>query len=230
MPASGSFGGVEFTGRHAEYTGADTWYPSWAADGNLYSPFTDGMVYGLRSASYGPEFTTGHAKITGDEIHMIRVTPGIANMNERSQYEFYAGNDGNGAPIWSADFSAIKPVAKWRDNMGCVTMTYNAPLKRYFMCVTDGGNTFGYFNTYILESAGITGQWKLVTYMKRFGEQGYFVNIPSKFISADGRTMWLCHSANFGDEVNGVKQNRPGHGGEAGLQRWHHDQDGRVAG
>ena len=26
--------------------------------------------------------------------------------------------------------------------------------------------------------------------MKDFGEQGYFVNIPSKFISADGLTMW----------------------------------------
>ena len=24
--------------------------------------------------------------------------------------------------------------------MGCVTMTYNAPLKKYLMCVTDGGN------------------------------------------------------------------------------------------
>ena len=33
--------------------------------------------------------------------------------------------------------------------------------------------------------------------MKHFGEQGYFVNFPSKFISADGRTLWLCYSANF---------------------------------
>ena len=30
-----------------------------------------------------------------------------------------------------------------------------------------------------------------------FGQQAYFVNIPSKFISADGRTLWLCYSANF---------------------------------
>jgi hypothetical protein len=33
--------------------------------------------------------------------------------------------------------------------------------------------------------------------MKDFGEQGYFVNIPSKFISKDGRTAWLSYSANF---------------------------------
>ena len=37
---SASFAGVEFTGRHAEYPTADTWYPSWASDGNLYSPCT----------------------------------------------------------------------------------------------------------------------------------------------------------------------------------------------
>ena len=37
---SRAFAGVGFTRRHAEYTEADTWYPSWAADGKLYSPRT----------------------------------------------------------------------------------------------------------------------------------------------------------------------------------------------
>ena len=38
FPQSAAFCGVEFTGRHAEYTAADTWYPSWASDGDMYSP------------------------------------------------------------------------------------------------------------------------------------------------------------------------------------------------
>src|SRR5512147_190601 len=50
---SDSLRGIGFTGRHAEYTGADTWYPSWASDGNLYSPWTDGNVNGLGSNSAG---------------------------------------------------------------------------------------------------------------------------------------------------------------------------------
>ena len=62
--------------------------------------------------------------------------------------------------------------------MGCVTMTYHPTLKKYLMCVTDGGTTIGKFNTYLLESDHIAGPWKLVTYMKHFGEQAYFVNIP----------------------------------------------------
>ena len=85
--------------------------------------------------------------------------------------------------------------------MGCVTMTYDAPLKKYLMCVTDGGNTCGYFNSYILESDRISGPFKLVHYLHHFGEQAYFVNFPSKFISGDGRTLWLCYAANFAREL-----------------------------
>lgn len=96
--------------------------------------------------------------------------------------------------------------------MGCVTITYNSPLKKHLMCVTDGWPTVAKMNSYILESDRITGPWKLVTYMKAFGEQGYFLNFPSKFISSDGRTLWLCYSANFSQGWNNVrfKSNPPG--------------------
>jgi hypothetical protein len=70
-------------------------------------------------------------------------------------------------------------------------------LKKYLLCVTDGWPTISTMNTYILESDTITGPWKLVTFMEKFGAQGYFVNIPSKFISSSGTNMWLCYSANF---------------------------------
>ena len=33
--------GIAFTHRHSDYSGlADTWYPSWASDGRLYSPYS----------------------------------------------------------------------------------------------------------------------------------------------------------------------------------------------
>ena len=91
--------------------------------------------------------------------------------------------------------------------MGCVTVTYNAPLKKYLMCITDGGNTCSKMHTYILESDKITGNWKLISYLKDFGEQAYFVNIPSKFISRDGKTAWLLYSGNFAPDWNGEKIN-----------------------
>ena len=97
--------------------------------------------------------------------------------------------------------------------MGVATVTYDAPLKKYLMCVTDGWPTCAKMHTYILEADAITGPWRLVTYMKDFGEQAYFVNFPSKFISADGKTLWLCYSANFASGWNGaapLKSNPPG--------------------
>ncbi len=67
--------------------------------------------------------------------------------------------------------------------MGIVTVTYDAPLKKYLMCVTDGWPTCAKMNSYILEADALTGPWRLVVYMKDFGQQAYFLNFPSKFIS-----------------------------------------------
>jgi len=354
--ASRSLTGIEFTGRHAEYASADTWYPSWASDDNLYSPWTDGTVNGLRSNSAGQNATTGYATIlgcdplqlqivnqgvcpsdsspyasrypcgslvfngvwyygtyclhpagslahegtnynwpwlgpfvgfrystnfgktwtqtpctpekplfgeqalhgepvkigsphfvdfgrnlahspdgkaylvahgasdgtsrrfgynswiTGDEVYLLRVTPGITNLNDASKYEFFAGRGFLGQSRWSRKLSEAEPIAAWRDHMGCVTMTYDAPLRKYLMCVTDGGNTSGFYNSYLLESGRITGPFKLVQYLHHFGEQAYFLNLPSKFISPDGQTMWLCYAANFAPNWNGLKiqPNPPG--------------------
>ena len=57
----------------------------------------------------------------------------------------------------------------------------------------------------------------MVSYMRDFGEQGYFLNFPSKFISPDGRTLWLCYSANFNPVCNGVKLEINPPGGRYGL-------------
>ncbi len=319
------FTGVAFTGRYKNYTTADTWYPSWASDGNLYSPFTDGRVGKVSSYSGPKRWTTGHAKIegddpldlkvtslglhkapatpyggrypcgslvhngvwyygtycldkkkypwdimgpfvgfrvskdlgktwtdtpctparplfgesgkngakikmgsphfidfgknmqhspdgkayltghgatrkdatcswvSGDQVYLARVTPTLENINDVSKYEFFAGRDGDGKAIWANKFAQIKPLLEWNDRLGCVTVTYNAAIKKYLMCVTDGGASgMGTYNTMILESGEITGPWKLAAFMPKFGQQAYFVNIPSKFIAADGKTMWLC--------------------------------------
>jgi len=358
--------GIAFTGKFRHYSLGDTWYPSWAADGNMYSPWTDGSVEGMKFLSIGRNATTGQAVIigddplnlqvrnlgvtrgapypyggrypcgslvyngvwyygtyclgpapkshygklawnwpwlgplvgfristdlgrtwtdtahtpakplfgecgqeatplkigaphfvdfgknmqhspdgkaylvahgavqtdskpryanlswiSGDQIYMLRVKPSIENINNDSKYEFFAGQDKKGKAIWTEDFTKIKPLIDWNNNCGCVTMTCNAPLKKYLMCVTDGWPTVAKMNTYILESDHITGPWKLVTYMKDFGEQAYFVNFPSKFISTDGRDVWLCYSANFSQGWNDIKleANPPGSGYGLVLQQ-----------
>ena len=180
-----------------------------------YSP--DGKAYLVAHGAVDPDPKPRPANlswITGDQIYMARVTPSPQTIDDATKYEFFAGHDAQGNPVWTHDFLKIKPLVDWNNNCGCVTMTYDPGLKKYLMCINDGGNTISRFNTYILESNRITGPWKLVVYMKSFGEQAYFVNIPSKFVSSDGRTAWLCYSSNFtnGYLHTNYKDNPPGGG------------------
>jgi hypothetical protein len=139
----------------------------------------------------------GNSWIAGDAAYLARVTPSPQTINDPAAWEFFAGRAADGKPVWSRNFADIKPLAAWRHRMGCTTITYNAPLRKYLMCVTDGWPGVEDMNSYLLEADELTGPYRLITFMAKFGRQGYFLTFPSKFIAADGRTAWLSYSANF---------------------------------
>jgi len=363
FPKDESFDGIVFTGRYCNYTNADTWYPSWAEDGNLYSPWTDGYLLNLEefepfqdehpgyacnsldwlgrkgataqakivgddpmnleiinlpprieghgmprfrgrypsatllhngiwyygtycvdagppcgkvgwtklgpfvgfrtSADYGQTWTettftaesplfgedpdiapvklgtphfvdfgrnmehspdgkaylVGHGStnpgscnswIQGDQVYMCRVVPSTENINNEDAYEYFAGRNDDGTAIWSDDFEKIKPLLEWEGHLGCVTITYNAPLGKYLMCISRGIASYkdedekGWIDlrhdSMVLASDEIDGEYKLVQYLDHFGPVAYFLTIPSKFISDDGKTFWLSYSANWMDK------------------------------
>ncbi len=155
--------------------------------------------------------------ITADQVYLARVVPSPETINDFNAWEFFAGHDESHAAMWTHDFHKIEPLLDWNNHMGCVTATYVPGLGKFLMCVTDGWPTSSKMDSYILEADEITGPWRMVTYMKNFGEQAYFLNFPSKFISENGRNLWLCYSANFTAGVNGmgIAYNPPG--GRYGL-------------
>ncbi len=155
--------------------------------------------------------------ITADQVYLARVTPSPETINRLDAYEFFAGYNQEGKPLWTGHFDKIKPLIEWNNHMGCVTATYVPGLKKYLMCITDGWPTVAKMNSYILEADQLTGPWRMVVYMKDFGEQAYFLNFPSKFISEDGKTLWLCYSANFSPGWNDVKLEFNPPGGRYGL-------------
>lgn len=155
--------------------------------------------------------------IAGDQVYLARVKPSLETINNLAAYEFFCGYTSDGSAIWDADFSQIQPLLEWHGNMGCVTVTYNAPLQKYLMCVTDGGNGLGAMNTYLLEAPILTGTWRIFAYWEAFGAQGYFVNFPSKFISDDGRTLWVCYAANYMNYAVGAKIPFQPEGGGYGM-------------
>ena len=82
FPESKEITKVKFTGRYANYTGADTWFPMWAPDGNCYSPYTDGSIGSYASVSHysnmWPELEdenhhTGQAVLIGDDPMSLKV-------------------------------------------------------------------------------------------------------------------------------------------------------------
>ena len=66
FPASKEITGITLLGVKSGFHFGDTWYPTWAADGNLYSPWTDGGAWRLDGSTIcsksGGEVvpTTGH--------------------------------------------------------------------------------------------------------------------------------------------------------------------------
>ena len=153
--------------------------------------------------------------ISADQIYLARVKPSPKTINDVKAYEFFGGHGADGKPVWTGDFEKIKPLIEWNNNMGCVTATWVPGLKKYLMCITDGWPTVAKMDSYILEADELTGPWRMVVYLKDFGEQAYFLNFPSKFISEDGKSLWLCYSANFGP--NGAKLGFNPPGGRYGL-------------
>ena len=66
FPKSTSLTGIFFTGHHSDYRIGDTWYPCWASDGNLYSPWTDGTTDGVNcNSASGATAKTGHGVMIG---------------------------------------------------------------------------------------------------------------------------------------------------------------------
>lgn len=143
----------------------------------------------------------------GNAVFMARVAPTVAAINDRSQWEFYAGGNGDNAKWVAGDVTKASPLVEFVNHTGSTTMTYFAGLKKYIMtvCTTsvypvlDGGH----FDTYFLESDSITGPWKYVTYMKSFGPQVYFANHVSKFTAKQANMTsktfesFLMFSANY---------------------------------
>jgi hypothetical protein len=140
------------------------------------------------------------------ELFLARIPK--EKIRERHAWEFYAGVDVKGEPIWSKHINARMPVLESNRRVYSKTygplrirdmsvisqgsVVYNAPLKRY-LYTSWTEYTFEFY-----EAPEPWGPWKrFLSYdfggypwtTNNYG--GYAATIPSKFISADGRTMWV---------------------------------------
>ena len=127
------------------------------------------------------------------EIALIRVPK--ARMMEYAAYEFFAGVNAHGNPIWTTNLAAHRPVFTDANGVGWnSSVSYNPGLRRY-MLMTEHTQTFR-GNLGIFDAPEPWGPWTTIKYVNDFGvpvieASTFFWNFSPKWPSADGKHFTL---------------------------------------
>jgi CubicO group peptidase (beta-lactamase class C family) len=165
--------------------------PTFLNFGRNYAGARDGYVY-----VYSHDSDSAYEPADG--IVLSRVPK--KQLKDQAAYEYFQRLDRSGEPAWSKVVSDRGHV--FSNPGGCYRMSvsYNAGLKRYFMCQIvadksrdsrfDGG--FG-----IYESSQPWGPWATVYYTNTWDVgPGETNSLPTKWMSEDGRLVHLVFSGN----------------------------------
>ena len=171
--------------------------------GRNYAGARDAYVY-----SYAQDGPT--ARLPADTFCLMRVPKG--RIMERAAYEFLVRRDERGEPVWFHDMAQRGPVFQHADACQRSAMTYCAPLGRYLWWQHmgrsaehyDRGDTRFQGGFGIYDAPEPWGPWTTAYFAERWdvgpGEHGDF---PAKWMSKDGRTLYLVFS---GDDNFCVRQ------------------------
>lgn len=116
-------------------------------------------------------------------------------IRDKDACEFFQRLDDGGQPVWTRDISARGHVFRYAGHCERLDAVYHPALKRYLLAVGFGhGKGWGIF-----DAPRPWGPWTTAFYTPQWDipeTHGY--RLPSKWISGDGRTMWLVFSGRRG--------------------------------
>jgi len=167
--------------------------PTFLNYGRNYAGARDGFVYVYSSdndSAYEPS----------DRMVLARVPK--ERITQRNAYEFFVALDASGRPLWSQDVLRRGAVFVNPGNCFRSGISYDAGLKRYLWCQILPHSTHplgerfqGGFGIY--DAPEPWGPWTTVYYTTDWdvgpGESSRF---PTKWMSDDGRTVYLVFSGN----------------------------------
>jgi hypothetical protein len=157
----------------------------------------DGYVYAINS----------EREFNASTLILGRSLPGIANMTNPANWQWLAGwqqYQGQNLPVWSSSLAAAAPIVSWPSHMTYPQMSYDAPLHRYLLTFTHAyaptppdlwrsGSELD-----VLEGPHPWGPFSFVAREINFGpSNGYAAGFPEKWISRNGRNLWMKWAANF---------------------------------
>ena len=180
-----------FTGRFG--------YAAFLNFGRDYSGARDGYVYIYASDE-------DSAYVPWNRLLLARVPK--ERLRERAAYEFFVSRGADGKPVWTKDFAARGAVLDNPRGLGYrFQASYNAGLKRYLInqiTYNPDVNTRFQGGFVIYDAPEPWGPWSTAYFTRVWdvapGENQHF---PPKWMSADGRTMYLIFS---GDDALSVRK------------------------
>lgn len=169
----------------------------------------------------GKAYFTAHGQIAGgksnwdkgDAIYLCRTGSDPKSINDPNAYEFFAGYNTSEKAVWVNDVQKSKPILEWENHLGSEGLTYIPSLNKYILMTArlkESESNLPYNVLVFWESDDIAGPYKMVHYLRDWGPQTYFPNIPAKFIAKDGKSMWLVVACNYGNHPSNPPQCRYG--------------------
>ncbi len=131
-----------------------------------------------------------------DRMVLARVSQD--RIRRREAYEFFAGLDKRGLPTWTQRIGHRAAVFTHPGRCYRSGISYNAPLNRYLWCQTIPGDDTRFAGGFgIYDAPQPWGPWTTVFFTESWDVgPGESSSIPTKWISADGRTIHLVFSGN----------------------------------
>ena len=157
----------------------------------------DGYVYAINS----------EREFNASTLILGRSLPDVADMTNPAHWQWVSGwqpSAGGAFPVWSSSVAAAVPVASWASHITYPQMSYDAPLHVYLLTFTHSYSNAvpGIWRSGseldLLEATHPWGPFSFVAREINFGpSNGYAAGFPEKWISRNGRTLWMKWAANF---------------------------------
>lgn len=182
--------------------------------GRGYSGARDDYVY----AYFPCDLEDGNSYWENNDALLLGRVP-VRQISARNSWEFYCGKD-PACPEWSKKEELARPVFTYYKMTGANHVVYNAGIKRYMM----GNYSFvdenmnprpvhqmrypesHYSQLTLYEAPEPWGPWRLFYQDDRWGSYGdYQPNFPTKWMTEDGRTLYMVSSGSW-DDYNFVVQ------------------------
>ncbi|MBI4875426.1 MAG: DUF4185 domain-containing protein [Acidobacteria bacterium] len=118
-------------------------------------------------------------------------------ITDRQAYEFFTGMSARGQPIWDRRIENRKPI--FTDPRGAqrISMSYNRGLRRYLMTASHKvGEAVHNASLGVFDAPQPWGPWTTVYYDDHWSgkDRTYHHKFPTKWMSRDGRSLWLLFS------------------------------------